>query len=679
MGSVPEVTSLPEDEVAKELLNQFSVLDEEVEKKQQDYRKRLAEKNSRQAANRQESSIVFQRASSVATDPGSDEDSGPQRFGPQKDESAANICAQNNQQQQQQQNGNQYKNQQQQQSQQHHQEQQPFGNQNYSQQHNDAPNGQQFSQQQTQRLNPKKRAQDLDESLKNVDPFRLSVLHRTVYIGNLPPLVDEDDIFRLCMTCGPVCQVRLCGSSHGEHRFAFVEFMTDEATQKAFSFGESKTFFGRRIQFKTSNRPIIKELNNNTNPRDEQVFTTAALNLKYKLLQYCDDHDVDVPEEDREIYLREKRELEEALGADVKGGSEDKYGNRGGSARGGRNRRKGSKGKPKRYSAHNWRHHGSDRDSYHREQHMRREDMHHHYDQYAGHHQYSRNAHHYNGSQTPYGTVLPSERAPAASAYDTHAMHPDSRHVRGHDAYAHQRGSTPSYSAHATHHQHQHQGHEQMYHHTAAHHHQQVSTGASYDQHYSTQQQDPRVASYHATHSSSDPYANTHYAREPSASRYTSAQPQTHHSHHTAASSYHQHYAQPHAAYNTQEQQHHMAGADAHYSRAYSAPQDAYTHEYAQQQQQPVYAQQHHMHTSQQHMHPQQQQQDVMQYAAEERGMHSQQVQQQQAYPAALNRKRARPDTQQQQYAGMGNGMHQNAHQQGSFEQRGGISKRRRF
>ncbi|XP_047336106.1 polyadenylate-binding protein-interacting protein 9-like [Impatiens glandulifera] len=83
------------------------------------------------------------------------------------------------------------------------------------------------------------------------------IIKKTIYVGNLDPNIIGNkvaDFFR--EKCGEVTQYRICSKGDSDLRFAFFEFINEEAAKKALSF-TGKVFGSNSIKVRPSRTAIL--------------------------------------------------------------------------------------------------------------------------------------------------------------------------------------------------------------------------------------------------------------------------------------------------------------------------------------------------------------------------------------------------------------------------------------
>lgn len=88
----------------------------------------------------------------------------------------------------------------------------------------------------------------LSPNMIQMDPERAEEISRTVYVGNIAPACTEAMLIQFFADCGPVTCAKMAGDPNSavhSGRFAFVEFATWEATEKALS--RSACLWGDRM------------------------------------------------------------------------------------------------------------------------------------------------------------------------------------------------------------------------------------------------------------------------------------------------------------------------------------------------------------------------------------------------------------------------------------------------
>lgn len=86
-------------------------------------------------------------------------------------------------------------------------------------------------------------------------------LNRTVYVGNIAPLVTTIDLARHMGSCGPVTFTRISGGSGNPAdptRYAFVEYATVEASRTAVERLNSSSLAGAALRVSSAKNPIVK-------------------------------------------------------------------------------------------------------------------------------------------------------------------------------------------------------------------------------------------------------------------------------------------------------------------------------------------------------------------------------------------------------------------------------------
>ncbi|KAL6051259.1 MKI67 FHA domain-interacting nucleolar phosphoprotein isoform X2 [Balamuthia mandrillaris] len=76
-------------------------------------------------------------------------------------------------------------------------------------------------------------AQTAAASANNGGGGGMNSSQRTVYVGNLPSVLNEEVIFSFFSCCGTVTNIRLAGDPSYATRFGFVEFASEDSAQKA--------------------------------------------------------------------------------------------------------------------------------------------------------------------------------------------------------------------------------------------------------------------------------------------------------------------------------------------------------------------------------------------------------------------------------------------------------------
>lgn len=88
---------------------------------------------------------------------------------------------------------------------------------------------------------------------------RLDEISRTIYIGNLSPLITEEYVCSLFSVCGNILYVKMAGETGQAVRYAFVEFAHKDAVQAAYSL-TGTVLIDRPIKVGPSNNPIVKAI-----------------------------------------------------------------------------------------------------------------------------------------------------------------------------------------------------------------------------------------------------------------------------------------------------------------------------------------------------------------------------------------------------------------------------------
>lgn len=111
-------------------------------------------------------------------------------------------------------------------------------------------------------------------------------IRRTIYISDIDQQVTEEQLASLFTKCGVVVDCRVCGDPNSAMRFAFIEFLTEEAAQKALKKNGSEIGSSRLrvLPSKTAIVPVNKDLMPKNKEEMEQCSRTVyATNIDKKV------------------------------------------------------------------------------------------------------------------------------------------------------------------------------------------------------------------------------------------------------------------------------------------------------------------------------------------------------------------------------------------------------------
>lgn len=97
---------------------------------------------------------------------------------------------------------------------------------------------------------------DVSQLATQAEVRRLDEVSRTIYVGNLAPIITEEHICSLFSVCGNILYVKMAGEAGTAARYAFIEFSKKDAVQKAYQL-TGTVLIDRAIKVGPSNVFII--------------------------------------------------------------------------------------------------------------------------------------------------------------------------------------------------------------------------------------------------------------------------------------------------------------------------------------------------------------------------------------------------------------------------------------
>ncbi|KAJ2728285.1 hypothetical protein H4R23_003677 [Coemansia sp. Cherry 401B] len=76
-------------------------------------------------------------------------------------------------------------------------------------------------------------AAHIPPSILHTDPVKAEEISRTIYVGNIPCMVGDQELMDFFSACGPVAYVKMAGDGVQPMRFAFVEFVDVDVALRA--------------------------------------------------------------------------------------------------------------------------------------------------------------------------------------------------------------------------------------------------------------------------------------------------------------------------------------------------------------------------------------------------------------------------------------------------------------